>query len=198
MDPVPVTGAVNLSLIFRELRAQLPASALIANGAGNYAAWLHRFFAHTEFPTQAAPGSGAMGYAVPAAIAAKLAFPQREVVCVAGDGCFLMSSQELATARALNLQIVFLVVNNGSYGTIRMHQEARYPGRQMATTLTNPDFVALGRAFGLAAWRVEATAEFAAVLRAARAHPGPALIELVTSVDDIAPGRRLSAQNAAG
>jgi acetolactate synthase-1/2/3 large subunit len=192
MEPVSVTGAVNLSVVFRELRAQLPESALVANGAGNYAAWLHRFYSHDAFPTQVAPGSGAMGYAVPAAIAAKLNYPQREVVCVAGDGCFLMSSQELATARALNLRIVFLVVNNGCYGTIRMHQEARFPGRQMATALDNPDFVALAQAYGLAAWRVVSTSEFAAALASARAHAGPALIELVTSIEDISPGRRLT------
>jgi acetolactate synthase-1/2/3 large subunit len=193
MEPVAVSGAVNLSLVFRELRAQLPPSAVVANGAGNYAAWLHRFFAHDEFPTQAAPGSGAMGYAVPAAIAAQLAYPLRAVVCVAGDGCFLMASQELATAVALQLPIVFLVVNNGSYGTIRMHQEARFPGRPMATALANPDFVALAQAYGLAAFRVAATSEFAAAFSRARAHPGPALIELVTALEDIAPGRRLGA-----
>jgi acetolactate synthase-1/2/3 large subunit len=193
MEPVPVTGAVNLSLVFRELRAQLPKSALITNGAGNYAAWLHRFFSHNEFPTQVAPGSGAMGYGVPAAIAAKLAFPRQEVVCVAGDGCFLMSSQELATAVALNLRVVFLVINNGSYGTIRMHQEARYPGRQIATALSNPDFVALAQAYGLGAWRVAATADFGAALERAREHSGPALIELVTSINDISPGKRLNA-----
>ena len=138
-----------------------------------------------------------MGYAVPAAIAAKLSFPQREVVCVAGDGCFLMSSQELATAAALNLSVVFLVINNGCYGTIRMHQAGRFPERPMATTLSNPDFVALGTAFGLAAWRVTETAEFAAALREARAHRGPALIELVTSIQDILPGRALSAAEVA-
>ncbi|HWS64284.1 MAG TPA: thiamine pyrophosphate-dependent enzyme [Steroidobacteraceae bacterium] len=192
MEPVPVTGAVNLSLVFRELRAQLPQSALVANGAGNYAAWLHRFFSHNTFPTQVAPGSGAMGYAVPAAIAAKLAFPRQEVICVAGDGCFLMSSQELATAVALELRVVFLVVNNGSYGTIRMHQEARYPGRSIATALDNPDFVALARAYGLGAWRVAATADFGSALEAARAHSGPSLIELVTSINDISPGRALN------
>jgi acetolactate synthase-1/2/3 large subunit len=197
MQPVSVSGAVNLSLVFGELRSQLPASALVSNGAGNYAAWLHRFFSHDAFPTQVAPGSGAMGYAVPAAIAAKLNFPQREVVCVAGDGCFLMSSQELATAAALKLPMVFLVINNGCYGTIRMHQAARFPERPMATSLSNPDFVALGRAFGLAAWRVTETAEFAAALREARAHRGPALIELVTSIQDISPGRALSAAEAA-
>ncbi|HUX72393.1 MAG TPA: thiamine pyrophosphate-dependent enzyme [Steroidobacteraceae bacterium] len=189
--PVEVAGELNLSLVFRELRAALPATAIIANGAGNYAAWLHRFFNHEEFRTQLAPGSGAMGYGVPAAIAAKLIHPQREVVCVAGDGCFLMASQELATAVAYSLKIVFLVVNNGSYGTIRMHQEQRYPGRTIATNLANPDFVALAQAYGLQAWRVSRTTEFAAALRAARAHAGPALIELATSIDDIAPGRRL-------
>jgi len=198
MEPLAVSGAVNPSLIFRELRAQLPDSAIVANGAGNYAAWLHRFFAHRAFPTQLAPGSGAMGYAVPAAIAAKLVHPEREVVCVAGDGCFLMAAQELATAAALDLAIVFLVVNNGAYGTIRMHQESRFPGRRMATDLVNPDFVGLARAYGLAAWRVAATADFAAALRAARAHTGPALIELQTSIEDISPGRRLTEQIMAG
>jgi acetolactate synthase-1/2/3 large subunit len=185
---------VNLSLVFHELRAQLPASALVANGAGNYAAWLHRFYSHDAYPTQVAPGSGAMGYAVPAAIAAKLNYPQEEVVCVAGDGCFLMSCQELATAVAERLRIIFLVVNNGSYGTIRMHQESRFPGRIMGTALANPDFVALARAYGLAAWRVTATAQFGAALAAARSHDGPALIELVTAIEDIAPGRRLGAR----
>jgi len=133
-----------------------------------------------------------MGYAVPAAIAAKLCFPEQEVICVAGDGCFLMSCQEMATARALSLKMIFIVVNNGTYGTIRMHQEMRFPGRPVGTALTNPDFVALARAYGLAAWRVEKTADFAAALSVARAQDGPALIELLTSIDDIAPGRRLS------
>jgi len=193
MAPVEVSGAVNLSLVFRELRDSLGPRALIANGAGNYAAWLHRFYAHDAFPSQLAPGSGAMGYAVPAAIAAKLCFPERSVVGVAGDGCFLMAVQELATAAQLGLSIIYLVINNGSYGTIRMHQESRFPGRRMATDLANPDFVALARAFGLGAWRVAATAEFAPALRAARAHAGPTLIELVTSIRDISPGRLLPA-----
>jgi acetolactate synthase-1/2/3 large subunit len=192
MAPVAVTGAVNPSLVFRQLRAALPPAAIITNGAGNYAAWLHRFYSHDGFPTQVAPGSGAMGYAVPAAIAAKLLHPERTVVCVAGDGCFLMSCQELATAAALELRILFLVVNNAAYGTIRMHQEARFPGRTMATALSNPDFTALARAYGLAAWRVTATGQFAGALADALAQTGPALIELVTSIEDIAPGRRLS------
>lgn len=191
IEPVAVTGEVNLSLVFRELRAALPATAIVTNGAGNYAAWLHRFFEHDVFRTQLAPGSGAMGYGVPAAIAAKLVRPEEEVVCVAGDGCFLMASQELATAAALGLTIVFMVVNNGSYGTIRMHQENRFPGRTLGTNLANPDFTALARAYGLHASRVTATADFTAALRNARAQSGPALIELVTSVVDIAPGKRI-------
>ncbi len=193
MAPVEVSGAVHLSQVFHELRASLGAQALIANGAGNYAAWLHRFYSHDAYPSQVAPGSGAMGYAVPAAIAAKLCFPEREVVGVAGDGCFLMAVQELATAASLGLRLIYLVVNNGSYGTIRMHQENRFPGRRLATDLVNPDFVALARAFGLAAWRVEATAQFGSALQAARAQPGPALIELVTSIRDISPGKLLPA-----
>ncbi len=191
IEPVEVVGDLNLSRVFRHLRAELPESAVVTNGAGNYAAWLHRFFEHWVHSTQLAPGNGAMGYAVPAAIAAKLAHPAREVVCVAGDGCFLMSAQELATAAARGLKILFLVVNNGSYGTIRMHQESRFPGRSVATELHNPDFVAYARAFGLRAQRVARTADFAAALAEARAAPGPALIELVTSVVDIAPGKRL-------
>jgi acetolactate synthase-1/2/3 large subunit len=195
--PVAVSGAVNLAEVFRTLRAALPDDAIVSNGAGNYAAWLHRFFEHRAFHTQLAPGSGAMGYGVPAAIAAKLVHPGREVVAVAGDGCFLMASQELATAVALGLRIVFLVVNNSSYGTIRMHQEERFPGRTLGTELRNPDFVALAQAYGLGAWRVTATAGFGPALAAARAHEGPALIELVTALEDIAPGRRLGAPGAA-
>ena len=192
MAPVGVVGDVNLSELFRQLRASVPDTAIVTNGAGNYAAWLHRFYSHDRGRTQLAPGSGAMGYAVPAAIAAKIALPEREVVCVAGDGCFLMASQELATAAGRGLKILFLVVNNGAYGTIRMHQEARFPGRTVGTDLANPDFVALAAAYGLGAWRVAATADFAPALAAARAHSGPALIEIVTSIEDIAPGRRLT------
>jgi acetolactate synthase-1/2/3 large subunit len=191
METVAVTGAVNLSAVFRHLRASLPDTAVITNGAGNYAAWLHRFYSHDQPRTQLAPGSGAMGYAVPAAVAAKIVMPEREVVCVAGDGCFLMSAQELATVAGRGLKILFIVVNNGTYGTIRMHQESRFPGRQIGTALSNPSFTALARSFGLAAWHVATTEEFPAALAAARDHAGAALIELETSIEDIAPGRRL-------
>ncbi|MBS0394949.1 MAG: thiamine pyrophosphate-binding protein [Proteobacteria bacterium] len=193
LEPVPVTGAVNPSEVLRELRRRLPDDAIVANGAGNYAAWLHRFFEHRRFRTQLAPQSGAMGYGVPAAIAAALLHPGRRVVAVAGDGCFMMSANELVTAAATGARVLFLVFNNGSFGTIRMHQETRFPGRVHATELVNPDFVALAQACGVGAERVAHTEDFAAALASALAAAGPRLIELVTSVEDIAPGRRLSA-----
>jgi len=196
LAPVAVTGAVNPSEVFRELRRQLPDDAIVTNGAGNYAAWLHRYFEHRQFRTQLAPQSGAMGYGVPAAIAAALLHPARKVVAVAGDGCFMMAVNDLVTATATGAKVVFLVLNNGAYGTIRMHQQARFPGRTVATDLVNPDFVALAESCGVPAARVRATAEFAPALAAALAADGPRLIELVTSLEDIAPGRRLSALGA--
>jgi len=130
------------------LRQALPPDTIITNGAGNYGIWVHRFYRYREFGTQLAPTSGSMGYAVPAAIAAKLVHPGRAVVAFAGDGCFLMTGQEFATAIQYNAPVIFIVVNNGMYGTIRMHQERNYPGRVSGTGLTNPDFAAYARAFG--------------------------------------------------
>ena len=192
LEPVQVTGEVNPGEVFRELRRQLPDDAIVTNGAGNYAAWLHRFFEHRRFRTQLAPQSGAMGYGVPAAIAASILHPDRKVVAVAGDGCFMMAVNDLVTARAAGTQVVFLVLNNGAYGTIRMHQQGRYPGRVVATDLVNPDFVALAESCGVKAARVRTTAEFGPALATALAADGPRLIEVVTSLEDIAPGRRLS------
>lgn len=193
IQPVAVTGAVNMSEIIAHLNEALPADAIICNGAGNYAAWLHRFIVHREGGRQLAPTSGAMGFGVPAAIAAKLAEPQREVIALAGDGCFLMTGQELATAVQYNVNIVIVVVDNGSYGTIRMHQEREYPGRVVATDLRNPDFAAFAASFGAWSTRVERTEQFPAALEAARQAGKPALIHVVTSVEDIAPGRTISA-----
>jgi acetolactate synthase-1/2/3 large subunit len=190
--PVAVSGAVNLSEIFQQFQTLLGPDAIICNGAGNYAAWLHRFHRHRSRPSQLAPTSGAMGYGFPASIAAKLLYPDRDVIAVAGDGCFLMTGQELATAVQYGANIVVIVVDNGSYGTIRMHQENHYPGRVIATDLRNPDFVAYARAFGAWSKRVERTEDFAATLAEARAAGVPALIHIVTSIDDIAPGRRLA------
>jgi acetolactate synthase I/II/III large subunit len=191
IKPVAASGAVNLSKVIHHLDAALPHDAILTNGAGNFAGWLHRFYQHRSWKTQLAPTSGAMGYGLPAAIAAKIVHPEREVVCVAGDGDFLMAGNDLATAARYNAALIVLVVNNGAYGTIRMHQERDYPGRVSATELTNPDFVAYAQSFGCAAFKVTETSQFPAALQAARQAGKPALIELVTSVTDIAPGRTL-------
>ena len=191
--PVAVQGRVNLSEVFTHLAQALPPDAIVCNGAGNFAAWLHRFYPHRRFGSQLAPTSGAMGFGVPAAVAAKIVAPHKEVVAVAGDGDFLMTAQELATARQYGAGVIFLVVDNGAYGTIRMHQERDYPGRVMATELRNPDFVAYARAFGAWAARVDDTDAFPAALQRAREAGAPALIHLMTDIADIAPGRTLRA-----
>ena len=190
--PVTVTGPVNLSEVVAHMAEALPDDAIVCNGAGNFAAWLHRFYRHRGWPTQLAPTSGAMGYGLPAAIAAKLVHPDREVVCFAGDGDFLMTGQELATAVQYGAKVVVVVVDNGSYGTIRAHQERRYPGRVSGTELRNPDFADFARAFGAVAWRVERTQDFAAAFAAARVAESPAVIHLVTGVEDISPGRTIT------
>ncbi len=197
LRPVPVTGAVNLSEVVAHMAEALPADAIVCNGAGNFASWLHRFYRHRSWPTQLAATSGAMGYGFPAAIAAKLLHPEREVVCFAGDGDFLMTGQEMATAAQYGVNLLTVVVDNGSYGTIRNHQERRYPGRVSGTELKNPDFVAYARAFGAWAARVERTQDFPAALAEARSAGAPALIHLVTNVEDIAPGRTITELRAA-
>ncbi len=151
----PRRQGVDLASVVAYLSENLPDDAVIANGAGNYAVWVHRFYRYRQARTQLAPTNGAMGYGLPAAIAASLRDPQRRVVCFAGDGCFMMYPQELATAAQFGATPVVIVVNNGMLGTIRMHQEREYPGRVSATRLDNPDFVALARAFGAHAERVE-------------------------------------------
>jgi len=190
--PVSVTGAVNMSEVVSHISGALPADAIVCNGAGNYAAWLHRFIQHSPERRQLAPTSGAMGYGVPAAVAAKLAHPEREVVAFAGDGCFLMTGQELATAVQYGANVVIIVVDNASYGTIRMHQERHFPGRVNATDLRNPDFAAYARAFGAWSATVETTADFAPAFAEARAAGKPALVHVKTSVEDISPGRTLA------
>ena len=140
--------------VIADLSRELPDNAIVTNGAGNYAAFLHRYFVYKSYPSQLAPVSGSMGYGLPAAIAAKLCHPDRAVVALAGDGCFQMTGQELATAVQFGLPIIVIVANNGMLGTIRMHQERRYPGRVTATTLVNPDFVAFAEAMGATGFRV--------------------------------------------
>ena len=189
--PVAVGEGVNLSEVFSWLDRNLSADAVMCNGAGNYAAWLHRFYRHKAFKTQLAPTSGAMGYGLPAALAAKAVFPHREVVCAAGDGCFMMASNELATAMQYGLNIVTLVSNNSTYGTIRMHQERDYPARVSGTDLRNPDFAAYARSFGAFGATVTRTEDFAAAYMEAKASGLPAVIDLKTSANDIAPGRTI-------
>lgn len=183
---------VDLCMVFKTLREMLPEDAIVTNGAGNYTAWLHRFFDYRRYRTQLAPANGAMGYGVPAAIAAKVVHPERKVVAVAGDGCFMMSAHEIATAMLHNLDPIFIVVNNGMFGTIRMHQEQAYPGRVMATTLHNPDFVAFARSFGAHAERVTSTAQFGPALKAALSAGKAALIEVVTDAEVISPKATIS------
>jgi acetolactate synthase-1/2/3 large subunit len=190
--PIPAVGPVNLSEVVAHVAAVLGPDAIICNGAGNFAAWLHRFFRYRNFRTELAATSGAMGYGFPAALAAKLLCPEREAICFAGDGDFLMTGQELATAVQYEANVVTVVVDNGSYGTIRAHQERRYPGRVIATELRNPDFAAYARAFGAWGERVERTADFPAAFEAARRAGRPALVHLVTDVEDIAPGRTIT------
>ncbi len=190
--PVQVTGAVNLAEVFTWLSNTLPPDAIVTNGAGNYAAWLHRYYLHKAFRTQLAPTSGAMGFGFPAAIAAKLTYPERTVVGVAGDGCFLMAASDLATAVQYGANFPTIIVDNGSYGTIRMHQERDYPGRVSATDLRNPDFAAYARSFGAWGATVTRTEEFAPAFTEALKQNAPSLLHVKTSVEDILPGKRLS------
>jgi acetolactate synthase I/II/III large subunit len=190
--PTQVPGELNLGEVLIHMRRRLPDDAVLTNGAGNYTVWCHRFFDFRRYGTQLAPCAGAMGYGVPAAIAAKIVRPERVAVCVSGDGDFLMSGHELAAAVQERTPIIVLVVNNGMYGTIRMHQERNFPGRVIGTDLVNPDFVALGRALGAHAARVARTDDFADAFERALAAGRPALIELVVDPEAITPQTTLS------
>lgn len=190
--PIPANTAVDMGEVMRIVREKLPEDAIVTNGAGNYSAWVHRYFRYRGYGTQLAPTSGAMGYGVPAAVAAKLTRPGQVVVSFAGDGCFQMNGQEIGTAMQYGADIVFIVVNNGIYGTIRMHQEKRFPDRVSATQLVNPDFAALCEAYGGRGYRVEKTADFEAAFDAALGDGTVSLIELHTDPEIIAPGKTLS------
>jgi acetolactate synthase-1/2/3 large subunit len=193
----PRGGTLDLVGVMGALCESLPADAIVTNGAGNFAIWAQRFYRFRQYATQLAPESGAMGYGLPAAIAAKLAFPERTVVCVAGDGDFLMAGQELATAVQAGAPFVVLVVDNGMYGTIRAHQERHYPGRRSGTTLRNPDFVALARAYGCYAETVWRTEEFPAAFERARDAGSPALLHLPVDPESITPDTTLTEISAA-
>ncbi len=191
--PKTIPGPLQMSAVMAHLNAVLSEQAILTNGAGNYATWLHRFYDFRQFGTQAAPTSGSMGYGLPAAVGLKRALPEREVVCFAGDGCFLMHGQEFATAVQYDLPIIVLVIDNGMYGTIRMHQEREYPGRVSGTALINPDFAALARAYGGHGERVERTEDFAPALARAKASGKPAILHLLLDPEAITPATTLSA-----
>jgi acetolactate synthase-1/2/3 large subunit len=191
--PTPVPGAVNLGEIVAGLRDRLPADAVICNGAGNFSIWVHRYTRYRRYGTELAPISGSMGYGVPAAIGMQRLAPERTVIAFAGDGDFLMTGQEFATAVQYRLPIIVVVVDNGMYGTIRMHQERHYPGRVVATALTNPDFAAYARAFGGYGATVEKTAEFFPAFDAARQSGKPAILHLKVDPEALTPTMSLTA-----
>jgi len=195
--PVATPGALNMSEVIAFLRERLPPETIVTCGAGAYIVWVNRFYRYTGFRTQLGPSSGAMGYGVPSAIAAKLVHPERPVVSFAGDGCFLMNGQELATAMQYDARVIFIVVNNGIYGTIRMNQEKYFPGRVIATDLRNPDFAALARAYGLYGEIVEKTADFGPAFERAWNSQSASLLELRIDPDALLPGMNLSAIRAA-
>lgn len=187
LTPPAQPGAMDMGRFMAALAARLPRDAILTNGAGNYASWIHKFWQFRDWRSQLAPTSGAMGYGLPAAVAAKLAHPDRRVVAFAGDGCFLMNGQEMATIRHFGLDPLVVVVNNGILGTIQMHQAREYPDRYYGTELTNPDFAAMARSFGFHAEVLDNSADIDAVLDRALAHPGPALVECRIDPEGITP-----------
>ena len=189
----PQSGGVNLGEIIIWLRENLPRDSFLTNGAGNFAGWIHRFFRFRRYASHVAPTSGSMGYGFPAALAMKTLYPDRTVVCVAGDGDFLMTGQDFATAVQYNLPVIVVVCDNGIYGTIRMHQERDYPGRVVATALKNPDFVSYAKAFGGFGVLVEKTADFPAAFAAAQKSGLPSIIHLKIDPEAITPGMTLTA-----
>ena len=192
LESRPLPGAVEMTGVMAALRERLAPDAIVTSGAGNFTVWAHRFYVFRRFRTQLAPLSGAMGYGLPAAVAAKLVHPDRDVVCIAGDGDFLMAAQELATARQAGAPVVVIVVDNGMYGTIRMHQERRFPGRVSGTDLENPDFATLARAFGGNGERVERTVDVPAALDRALAAGVPAVIHVPVDAEALTPRQTLS------
>jgi acetolactate synthase-1/2/3 large subunit len=191
-QPTRSPGDLQMSEAMIWLRNHLPEDAIITNGAGNFAIWIHRFYHFRRYGTQLAPTSGSMGYGMPASVAAKRMQPEKQVVCFAGDGCFLMNGQEFATAVQYDLPVIVVVVDNGMYGTIRMHQEREYPGRVSATQLKNPDFAAYARAFGGHGEIVRRTEEFADAFRRCEASGKPAIIHCFVDPEAITPARTLT------
>ncbi|WP_413719069.1 thiamine pyrophosphate-binding protein [Silicimonas sp. MF1-12-2] len=185
-------GPVDMSKVIAYLREHLPEDAILTNGAGNFAIWPNKYFRFGPGQRLLAPQSGAMGYGLPAAIAAKVAHPERPVVCIAGDGDFQMNAVELGTAMQIGATPVVLILNNGTYGTIRMHQERHFPERVSGTDLVNPDFAALASAYGFHGERVERTEDFAAAFERAMASPTGAVLDLVIAIEALTPRQTLS------
>jgi acetolactate synthase-1/2/3 large subunit len=185
-------GELDLGEVMALLRRRLPADTVVTSGAGNFTVWAHRFYEFSVYPSQLAPRSGAMAYGVPAALAAKALLPERTVVCIAGDGDFMMSCQELATAVQYQLPVVIFVVNNRMLGTIRMHQERHFPGRVVGTDLVNPDFGAYAAAFGAHGEVVTRTDDFEGALERALGAGRPAVVELVVDPEGISPRATLT------
>ncbi len=189
----PTFGDLDLADVLRVLRQRLPKDALVANDAGNFSGWAHRYLPFSTYPSQVGPTNGAMGYGVPAALTAALAFPERTTICFVGDGGFLMASNELATALQYDLKPIYLVINNGMFGTIRMHQERDYPGREVATALRNPDFAAYAKSFGAYGEIIERSENFAPALDRALAAGKVAVLELRINPEVINTKTTLSA-----
>ncbi|WP_085309323.1 thiamine pyrophosphate-dependent enzyme [Planktotalea arctica] len=181
-----------LAPMFAHLNDVLPSDAILCNGAGNYAGWLHRFYRYRSAGSQLAPTSGSMGYGLPAAVSAAVTKPEREVYAFAGDGCFMMTCQELATAAHHDLRLTVIVVNNARYGTIRVHQEREFPGRVSGTDMINPDFCDFARSFGAHAACVDEIDGFKSALASARARGGINLIEITQDPNLLAPGKWLA------
>ena len=190
-NPRKLPGRFQYGEVMCWLRDRLPADAILCNGAGNYAGWIHRFFRFKQFGTQLAPTSGSMGYGVPAAVLAKRQHPEKIVIAFAGDGCFLMNGQEFATAVQYGIPFVTVVIDNGMYGTIRMHQENHYPHRVSGTDLKNPDFAALAKAYGGHGERVETTEEFAPAFERALASGKPAILHCLLDPQAITASRTI-------
>jgi acetolactate synthase-1/2/3 large subunit len=191
MAPKATPGSVQLEQVVAYVSEHVPDDTLICNGAGNYAAWVNRYYRYRQYRTQLAPTSGSMGYGLPAAVAAQLAHRDRRVVCFAGDGCFLMTGQEMATAAMYELPLIVIVANNGMFGTIRMHQERHYPARVHGTGLQNPDFAMLGQSYGAHGALAQTNAEFEAAFNAALERKGPTLIELTIDPNALSPAATL-------
>jgi len=190
-QPVETPGALKMENVIAHLNDVLPDDAIITNGAGNYSAWLHRYYRYRNHGTQLAPTSGSMGYGLPAAVAAKIERPDQDVICLAGDGCFQMSMQEFGVACENNANIIVLISNNGMYGTIRLHQQKKFPKRPSGTNLQNPNFAAFAECYDAFGAVVETDAEFEAALAAARASGKPAIIDMRIDPNALSPMAKL-------